>query len=173
MLQRTARHRVAQGVALLDERSPGWDERVDPSRLGPDIQTGGVLAQVYGNFYTGLFRLNLIWDGDGKKHGFNARRRRSLRKQEVEWRRVVTARADTRFTESLRQRAAEREAEILAHAARVVDHWREYIAAGELALLLPARYALPSGRRPAEGRELVLTVPEQVPRELGDRQHLR
>jgi hypothetical protein len=68
--------RVAKGVALLDEKRPGWEREIDLGRL--DIQHGDrcVTAQLsgVGSWYTGMEQLDLTSGNDGTyvAHGFNA-----------------------------------------------------------------------------------------------------
>lgn len=45
----TIETRVARGVALLDEKLPGWDRRIDISELALSNCYRCVLGQLYGN----------------------------------------------------------------------------------------------------------------------------
>ncbi len=40
--------RVQRGIALLDMRRPGWQEKVDRERLDMDSITDGLIEQVFG-----------------------------------------------------------------------------------------------------------------------------
>jgi len=68
--------RVAKGVALLDEKRPGWEREIDLGIL--DIENGDrcVTAQLSGEnrWYTGMDQLELTEGNDGTyvAHGFNA-----------------------------------------------------------------------------------------------------
>lgn len=65
--------RVAQGMALLDEKMPGWAERIDLERLDIASGTHCVAAQLSGedNYYRG-FHLLGITGRDRFEHGFMA-----------------------------------------------------------------------------------------------------
>lgn len=68
--------RVAKGIALLDEKRPGWADQIDLGKL--DIQNGSycVTAQLSGtqNWYEGMQQLGLTQFNTGTyvSHGFNA-----------------------------------------------------------------------------------------------------
>lgn len=67
--------RVAKGVALLDEKKPGWEREIDLEAL--DISDGNfcVTAQLYGGLWrNGLRELGLTGANGGTyvSHGFNA-----------------------------------------------------------------------------------------------------
>ena len=49
----TITERVAAGAAALDEREPGWHERIDLARLATSSCRRCVLGQVFGRFITG------------------------------------------------------------------------------------------------------------------------
>lgn len=61
--------RVARGVALLDERLPGWVDRVNTIKL--DIQNCErcVLGQVFGDYFAGSRELG-IWENE-EEYGFD------------------------------------------------------------------------------------------------------
>jgi hypothetical protein len=44
---------VARGIALLDKRTPGWRERLDPDRLAIASCEDCVLGQLYGDYFDG------------------------------------------------------------------------------------------------------------------------
>jgi hypothetical protein len=44
---------VAQGIALLDKRTPAWRERIDPDRLAIASCEDCVLGQLYGDYFDG------------------------------------------------------------------------------------------------------------------------
>lgn len=68
--------RVAKGVALLDEKRPGWERQIDLETL--DIRNGSccVTAQLSGksSYLIGMDQLQLTDGDDGSyvAHGFNA-----------------------------------------------------------------------------------------------------
>lgn len=68
--------RVAKGAALLDEKKPGWERRIDLGTL--DVQSGYscVTAQLSGadSWYRGMEQLGLTAGDSGTyvSHGFNA-----------------------------------------------------------------------------------------------------
>jgi len=65
--------RVKRGAALLDERVPGWADRINTDTL--DISHGMrcVTAQVSGGSWrNGMYLLGLEWDGY-IEHGFHVR----------------------------------------------------------------------------------------------------
>lgn len=53
---------VARGIALLDEKEPGWRKKFDPSTLAMETIERCVLGQVYGTVSRGQFILGLTWD---------------------------------------------------------------------------------------------------------------
>lgn len=63
--------RVARGVALLDERVPGWEKRIDLKELKMQDCFQCMLGQLYGDFGYGIFRLKLKDLETDIDHGFN------------------------------------------------------------------------------------------------------
>jgi hypothetical protein len=68
--------RVARGAALLDEREPGWWQRIDLDRLDLRSPCRCVLGQLHGNYYPAADRM---FGGDDRKvesaaiaHGFDS-----------------------------------------------------------------------------------------------------
>jgi hypothetical protein len=57
----TIEARVRRGAALLDERVPGWMERINLERLRLEDCRACVLGQLYGGFGAGLRALDLHW----------------------------------------------------------------------------------------------------------------
>ena len=55
----TARWGASRGAQLLDQRVPGWFDRIDPNRL--DIRYSGVcvLGQLYGGYAIGCKQLGI------------------------------------------------------------------------------------------------------------------
>lgn len=62
--------RVRKGAALLDERVPGWADRVDRLRLAVSDGYACVLAQVSGRHYVHGLRLLSLSYADGPMYGF-------------------------------------------------------------------------------------------------------
>lgn len=52
-----ARERVAKGAALLDERLPGWWNKVDTKNLDTGDLDHCVLGQLYGDYVRGILSL--------------------------------------------------------------------------------------------------------------------
>lgn len=53
--------RVARGIRLLDQVSPGWQTGVDWDELAMEWPQDCILGQLYGGFTRGVLKLNL-WD---------------------------------------------------------------------------------------------------------------
>jgi len=86
--------RVAAGVALLDEKRPGWDQYIDLDWL--DISRGRrcVLGQLYGGDATGAGALGLKWI-ETVHRGFDRYRGEPnvvFDELTAEWKRVITER---------------------------------------------------------------------------------
>lgn len=92
--------RVARGVALLDEKLPGWDGRIDLDNLDLTNACDCILGQEFDDpfrdgYYVGLDELFSGSTDEAIQHGFNVDTggiEWSL--LEVEWRRVVLARRE-------------------------------------------------------------------------------
>jgi hypothetical protein len=94
--------RVAREAALLDERDPGWLERIDLATL--NMRCNCVIHQVSRgrSFFTGLHALGLA-DGAAADHGFwwdaddlsDDEISADIRALDAEWRRVIKARRAT------------------------------------------------------------------------------
>jgi hypothetical protein len=63
---------VARGVALLDERVPGWREKINVETLDMGDYCFCVLGQQFGDFGEGLINLDFdLGDGDlAREYGF-------------------------------------------------------------------------------------------------------
>lgn len=63
---------VDRGIALLDEKKPGWRDEVDVDRLSIINGFDCVLGQLYGGYYTGLkIVAPADWTDDWDvRHGF-------------------------------------------------------------------------------------------------------
>ncbi|WP_095511485.1 hypothetical protein [Rubrivirga marina] len=55
-----ARARAARGAALLDDRDPGWADRVDPGSLHLSDGEACVLGQLWGEYRQGLGRARVL-----------------------------------------------------------------------------------------------------------------
>lgn len=65
-----AREAVAKGAALLDERNPGWDAKIDLDGLYVGDSTECVLGQLYGRYLDGQTELGLS-NSQGVSYGFD------------------------------------------------------------------------------------------------------
>ena len=103
--------RVAAGAAYLDEREPGWWERIDLDRLNMSAECGCVLGQLATDLETPLWSA-IVWEFGLRRQGwevfglptdfdlgFNAGSTQSKKAQyreyaalEAEWKRVITGR---------------------------------------------------------------------------------
>lgn len=85
--------RVAQGVALLDEKKPGWVGLINLSRFAISTTDNCVLGQVYGDYGDGCQALYL---GYGEEYGFTVKSNGMVnvvlefRALQDEWTRVLT-----------------------------------------------------------------------------------
>ncbi len=63
---------VARGVALLDEKVPGWRERIDFETLDIERPKFCIVGQACGGYTEGMHRLGLEpWgEGEGQRYGF-------------------------------------------------------------------------------------------------------
>lgn len=105
--------RVAAGAAFLDEREPGWWERIDLDRLDMSSECRCVLGQLATDLETSIWTAIVLqfglrrhgWDGfnqgrpSDREMGFNAGVARGRKAQdreyaalEAEWKRVITER---------------------------------------------------------------------------------
>ncbi len=95
---------IANGIALLDEKRPGWEKDVDPRVLDMRLSSmhsgcGCVLAQVYGHVDYGMRALGLRGSCCGyeaSQHGFCVSLREdfgdsSYARLTDEWRAAITA----------------------------------------------------------------------------------
>lgn len=64
--------RVARGVALLDEKVPGWVNKVDVEQLNVSNGTTCVLGQLYGEYNFGRAKLGLD-EVQAAEYGFQLR----------------------------------------------------------------------------------------------------
>ena len=68
---------VARGIALLDQKIPGWRQHVDVDRLDMEMAErrenacGCILAQLYGEYIAGLEAIGLD-DEEDSPYGFDA-----------------------------------------------------------------------------------------------------
>ena len=91
---------VERGAALLDERKPGWDRKVDLEKLDLYSPCNCVLGQVYGDrlshydgygYNRGLRLLELHYQGS-KLHGFTAMPNGYHGNLTAAWRRLIEKR---------------------------------------------------------------------------------
>lgn len=65
--------RVAKGVELLDDKVPGWRDRVNAT-VSVASTSNCILGQLYGNYWTGTRRLGIGgFFGSGADYGFNGK----------------------------------------------------------------------------------------------------
>jgi hypothetical protein len=91
---------VQRGIALLDEKVPGWRTKVDLDRLdmalGWPSRTGCgcILTQVFGSYGDGLQTLDFdTWHSDDDEFGFDVADARSdhrYRELTAAWKRALT-----------------------------------------------------------------------------------
>lgn len=95
--------RVARGVALLDERLPSWDERIDLDRLDLHSSCNCILGQEFANHedvdgetWTGYDAAQsaLLNHADPTEYGFDltGREAASFPALTSEWKRLILAR---------------------------------------------------------------------------------
>jgi hypothetical protein len=73
--------RVLAGIALLDERNPGWREKVSPEKLDFYRRNQDILGLIYGDYEKGLQKLDIetklgkrqyvAVGGEATKYGFH------------------------------------------------------------------------------------------------------
>jgi hypothetical protein len=89
---------VAAGVALLDERRPGWEQLIDLERLNLGSSCRCILGQLWagapGNPYErGRDAIGLVWPAT-IRYGFDAGSPYDYEALTGEWCRVITARRE-------------------------------------------------------------------------------
>jgi hypothetical protein len=91
---------VERGAALLDERLPGWYEKIDLDKLDLASCENCVLGQLHGRkyerlrhrrYYRGLDRLGIL-DRKAGDFGFTVRGSGRFENLTAEWRRVIKRR---------------------------------------------------------------------------------
>lgn len=60
---------VSAGVALLDEKFPSWENRVNLEEFSMNSFHSCILGQLYSGYYNGTYRLDLT-DEEAALHGF-------------------------------------------------------------------------------------------------------
>lgn len=87
---------VERGAALLDEKVPGWEAKIDLDTLDLYVPCKCVLGQLFGrgdSAYThGLHMLNLFGFKEEIAHGFEARSTGTYTSLTTRWRRVIRRR---------------------------------------------------------------------------------
>jgi hypothetical protein len=68
-----ARERVARGAALLDEKEPGWRQKVNPELLEMRSECGCIIGQALDDpvYARGLLRLGIDEEDEDSRHGFD------------------------------------------------------------------------------------------------------
>ncbi|HZE34072.1 MAG TPA: hypothetical protein VE198_21895 [Actinoallomurus sp.] len=101
----TIEARVARGAALLDEKLPGWDQRIDLGRLNLQSECNCILGQEFADrstspYMAAVFELGL-GNWSASEHGFDLLGEEESRITErestyaaltAEWRTVILAR---------------------------------------------------------------------------------
>ncbi len=60
----TIAERVARGVALLDLKAPGWDDRINVAELNIASCHVCICGQVFGSYSGGIRVLGIDWNAD-------------------------------------------------------------------------------------------------------------
>jgi hypothetical protein len=94
---------VEKGVALLDEKVPGWETRVDPDALHMWNMRHCVLGQLFQDYMIGLRELGLS-DESAVEYGFD--RRTSLLEDSIEEINESWAALDSSWRSVIRSRRA-------------------------------------------------------------------
>lgn len=93
-----AQRRVTRGVALLDNKYPGWFEKMNLQRFNLNNEYLCVCGQLYGNYKRGSNRLGLNSNRASVRHGFNSYLScKQSERQEMIWRRIIDDRQDAMF----------------------------------------------------------------------------
>lgn len=66
----TVEERVAKGVALLDDKRPGWRSEINTDILVMSDSRDCLLGQLYGDYGSGLQALDLWVEEDANKYSF-------------------------------------------------------------------------------------------------------
>jgi len=91
----TIAERVAAGAALLDEREPGWAERLDLDRLDIMSSCDCVVGQRHGGYGAGLTALGLVEESSARdvELGFHwGARFEDIDPLNAAWRALITER---------------------------------------------------------------------------------
>jgi hypothetical protein len=95
----TVAERVARGAALLDEKLPGWDQRIDAVSLDIDLCESCVLGQLFAvddhyGYLTGLRSLGVHHPASELDYGFDGSWD-EIDDLTAEWKRVINGRRST------------------------------------------------------------------------------
>lgn len=97
----TIEARVTRGAQLLDERLPGWVDRIDLDRLNLASSCNCILGQKFGDYLDGIDALFNCQNTDAINHGFDAFEDEGADAEAAEyealtaeWRRVILARRE-------------------------------------------------------------------------------
>lgn len=90
------KRRVARGVKLLDQRAPGWDQRIRLHHLDMSCGNKCVLGQLYGDYSRGLAAVfgdePGVYFRTGYHYGFNKYWLTNFAELNQEWSRVIRER---------------------------------------------------------------------------------
>lgn len=95
---KTTAERVERTARRLDEKIPGWYERIDTGRLQMHMSWHCIGGQLCGGNYLEFLKLLGYMPGDGYLAGLNAASQDEYRKQEECWTHEVELRLDRATT---------------------------------------------------------------------------
>lgn len=84
--------RVVRGTELLDERMPGWAERIDLETLRLSSPCKCICGQIGGGYAKGMERLGHPDNGDGRSFGFFCDDFSEYSALEQDWRLAILSR---------------------------------------------------------------------------------
>lgn len=90
----TVKEAVLNGVQLLDEKFPNWENKIDLNKFSIDICDKCILGQLFKYYWHGLLYLDIRFNDD--KYGFNCysddefnERHDYLIELENEWKKII------------------------------------------------------------------------------------
>lgn len=69
MITQEFKDHVSAGVTLLEEKFPGWENRIDLEMLSMNSFQDCILGQLYSGYYSGTYLLDLT-DEEAARYGF-------------------------------------------------------------------------------------------------------
>lgn len=61
--------RVHKGIEFLNQKNPGWHQRIDTDKLDINSIHSCILGQLYGSYMDGIYELWPEGDNDAKEYG--------------------------------------------------------------------------------------------------------